>query len=136
MAAGRPPLYATPEELQAKVDEYFELLYVDAKEKDLSIHADSTPTITGLVLFLGFCDRASFYDYEKKKDFTHTIKKARLRVENWYEKALLSGQATGTIFALKNLGWKDKIEQDINATVSQKKFDDFYTEDKSDEANS
>jgi hypothetical protein len=136
MAAGRPPLFKSPEDLQAKIDEYFELLHVDIKDKDLHTHSDSTPTITGLVLFLGFCDRHSFYDYEKKKEFTHTIKKARLRVENWYEKSLLAGQASGTIFALKNLGWKDKTEQDINATVSQKKFDDFYTEDKSDEADS
>lgn len=107
---GRPPMFATPEELQEKIDEYFELLYVDREEKDTSIHDDNTPTITGLTLFLGFSDRSSFYEYEEKPDFTHTIKRARSRVENWYEKCLLNNSSTGPIFALKNLGWRDKQE--------------------------
>lgn len=125
---GRPPAYSTPEELQIKVDEYFKLLYVDDAEKDISEHADATPTITGLVFFLGFSDRASFYDYEKKKDFTHTIKRARLRVENWYEKTLITGSAAGTIFALKNLGWKDKTEQDITAKIAMD-HQEFYPDE-------
>jgi hypothetical protein len=106
---GRPPMYSTKEELQEKIDEYFVLLYVDDKEKDIIVHNDNTPTITGLVLFLGFSDRKSFYEYEKKSEFTHTIKRARMKIENWYEKCLISAKTpTGSIFALKNLGWDDK----------------------------
>lgn len=34
-------------------------------------------------------------------------------VENGYESALRQNNATGSIFALKNMGWKDKTEQDV-----------------------
>ena len=45
-----------------------------------------------------------------------TIKKAILRIEDYAEKQLLSGEgsATGAIFWLKNHGWKDKTEVDHN----------------------
>jgi hypothetical protein len=72
------------------------------------------PTITGLVLHLGFESRQSFYDYEQKPQFTYTIKRARLFIEHEYEKGLHSGSPTGAIFALKNFGWKDKHETEIS----------------------
>jgi hypothetical protein len=52
------------------------------------------------------------YDYEKKKEFTYTIKRARLTCEQFAENALLSGgvHPAGPIFILKNYGWKDKTE--------------------------
>ena len=62
-------------------------------------------------MFLGFCDRRSFYDYEQNEGFSYTVKKARLRIEAEYENALHYQSPTGAIFALKNFGWKDK--QDI-----------------------
>lgn len=71
-------------------------------------------TITGLTLFLGFCDRQSLYDYQKKEEFTGIIKKCRLMVEMAYEEKLSSKDVTGAIFALKNMGWKDKSEVDNN----------------------
>lgn len=112
MNLGRPPIFSNKEDLQKKIDSYF----ADVPTK--TIYIDSNPveipvvTITGLTLYLGFCDRASFYDYEKRDGFSHTIKTARLRVENDYEMQLrtsATGQA-GTIFALKNLGWSDGRE--------------------------
>lgn len=98
----RPPKYKTAEELQKKIDEFFD--GVDG----------TTPTITisGLCYHLGFCSRQSFYRLEENKEFSYTIKRARLRIENHYE-ALLHGNAvTGPIFALKNLGWSDRQEID------------------------
>jgi hypothetical protein len=97
---GRPAAYKTAEELENKIEEY--RLDCIAKE--------SNPTITGLAYFLGFSDRRSFYDYEKKEKFTHTIKRARLWIESIYESRLFSQSPTGSIFALKNFGWKDKTE--------------------------
>lgn len=97
---GRPPLYSTPEEMQEKIQEYFD----DCGEQ---------PTITGLCLHLGFESRQSFYDYQEKPLFTYTIKRARLMIENEYEKAGLTAKSpVFHIFALKNLGWKDKQELD------------------------
>lgn len=108
---GRPPKFKNPEDMQVLINEYF------ANEPIL--------TITGLVLHLGFADRKSFYSYEKKPRFSHTIKKARTMIENGYEKMLAGGgQAAGPIFALKNFGWTDKQEsesvedkQPINITI-------------------
>lgn len=100
--AGRPALYQTPEELQHKVDEYLETF-------DLSQR-----TVTGLALFLGFESRQSLYDYEQDSQFSYIIKKAKLNIEHAYEMRLNNGNCTGAIFALKNMGWKDKTEQDLN----------------------
>lgn len=136
---GQPPFYETPEELQKKIDEY--LIYVQGKRdtkwitdsdengnpKDKQIEfwvREPEPlTITGIALFLGFESRQSFYDYEKKEGFSYTIKRARTFIENSYEKNLtFARNPQGSIFALKNLGWADRIETDnknrnINANV-------------------
>ena len=94
---GRKPLFATPEQLQKSIDEYFEL-------------PDDKKTTTGLAYHLGFESRQSFYDYEKDSLFSYTIKRARLRIESIYEGILQGNNSTGSIFALKNLGWHDKTE--------------------------
>ena len=99
---GRPPKYATVEEFQSAVDAYFE---------DDSI----TPkTITGLSLALGFESRQSFYDYEKQSEFSYAVKRARQRIENVYESRLHENNPTGAIFALKNMGWRDKQEHELS----------------------
>ena len=33
-----------------------------------------------------------------------------MKIENGYEKRLFENNPTGSIFALKNMGWKDKTE--------------------------
>lgn len=100
-AGGRPPLFKSAEELHNAVEAYFE----------------SSPfgqyTVTGIALFLGFESRQSFYDYEKHEEYSYIIRKARLRVENGYENKLFTNSPTGAIFALKNMGWTDKIEQHV-----------------------
>lgn len=117
---GRPPKFKSEKQLQAKIDEYFTncpdtrtLTAFDKNSGEFVTYQLSTPTITGLALFLGFCDRRSFYEYEQKAEFTHAIKKARLKIENEYEKQLPNPNNSGIIFALKNLGWKDRTEQEI-----------------------
>lgn len=123
MAGGRPPIYDNVEQLQYKIDEYFEYIQGDYNEvedeetggmKRIYERYPEPATITGLCLFLGFESRQSFYDYSKQSQFSYTIKKARLRVEFEYEKSLSNPRVptTGAIFALKNLGWSDKQEID------------------------
>jgi hypothetical protein len=97
--AGRPLIFSTPQELQKKVDEYFE-------END-------KVTLAGLAVALDI-DRKTLYNYAERDEFFHIIKKARERVEATYEERLIYTQnATGVIFALKNMNWRDKTEQDI-----------------------
>ena len=110
---GRPALYSSPEELQAKIDEYFN---GGANQKEYPTLAGSVKipiyTISGLAYFLGFNSRQSFYDYENRVEFSDIIKRSRLRIEMNYEENLFDKACTGSIFALKNMGWHDKIETD------------------------
>lgn len=115
--AGRPQEYKTSKELSEKVDKYFSTL--PKKTRTLPNGTEvkvKIPTITGLALYLGFASRQSFYDYENRDGFSYTIKKARAFIEREYEEQLQFGNTTGAIFALKNMGWKDKteVEQTIN----------------------
>ncbi len=123
---GRPPKFKTAAEIQKKIDEYFKncpdyrtLSFFDKNSGEVIEHKIPTPTISGLALYLGFCDRHSFYDYENNPEFSHTIKKARFRIEREYEKQLYNDKCPGAIFALKNLGWKDKVEQEVTNKTPQ-----------------
>lgn len=101
---GRPAHYATPEALASEVLAYF------AGCEEHKVKA----TVTGLALWLGFSSRASFDDYAKRSDeFSYIIARSKLAVENSYE---LSG-TNFDIFALKNMGWKDKTETDMNVNM-------------------
>lgn len=114
---GRPPHYETPADLQLAVEDYFKngmkskTIIVGKGAAQTAVKIE-VPTITGLCYWLGFDSRQSFYDYEKRDGFSYTIKTARLRIEQHYEELIQTmPAAAGPIFALKNLGWKDK--QDI-----------------------
>ncbi len=97
---GRPPRFATVEEMQEAIDAYF------------AETAVGEYTITGLALSLGFNTRKSLIDYEGDEEFVHTVKKAKLRIEQDYEKSLRKSGRSGDIFGLKNFGWSDA--QDVN----------------------
>lgn len=103
---GRPRLYDTPEQFDAKVYEYQD----HCKENKEPV------TWTGLALFLGFSSRQSIDEYLKYDGFSDSVKRAKTFVEWNYEKRLAGeGTPTGAIFALKNFGWKDKTETDITS---------------------
>lgn len=125
---GRPPMYSKPEDLEKAIQNY-----IDNPPKEKLITATGEEfeipsfTITGLCWELGFESRQSFYDYELKDGFTYIIKRARLFIENAYEMRLKAPNCTGAIFALKNMGWKDKSELDVTQ-VETKSFADMYNE--------
>ncbi len=96
---GRPLRFESPEELQTQVDIYFS--------------TTERITLAGLALALDI-SRATLYNYEEKDEFLDIIKKARERVEAKYEERLLyENNPTGVIFALKNMNWQDKTQQDL-----------------------
>lgn len=103
MTAGRPPKFETKEELEKKIEEYFE--------------TNPRAVVSGLALHLGFESRQSFYDLEKTDKFSYIIKRARLMIENNVEEQSIDSPNAFNIFRLKNLGWKDT--QDINQQVIQ-----------------
>lgn len=108
------------EEFQRLIDEYFDSCVPEyLKDKDgeyilnrgeVVIKSMNKPTITGLALHLGFESKQSMYDYQKKKAFSYSIKRARLKIENSYEQDIRNPdiKPTGAIFGLKNMGWSDK----------------------------
>ncbi len=116
MAMGRPPYYNNPEEMQAAINAYF-------------LDPDCDYTISGLAYELGFCSRQSFYEYEDKPDFTYTIKRARTFIERAYERKLAGQSCTGAIFALKNLGWQDRVinEHDGAMTMNWEEVKTYET---------
>lgn len=127
---GRPRKYNTAEELQEAIDVYFEEhkpeYEIDSDGKVITTKSGipilklNPPTISGLALHLGFCNRTSLYEYEREGEFSDTIKIARTRCENFVESYGMSGNIPPAIaiFALKNYGWKDT--QEIIADVQSK----------------
>ena len=116
---GRPPIYNDPIIFNKKVDEYFSTgcKYITIGiDKDGNIIKLKKYTINGLALYLGFSSKQSLYEYGKKTGFIDPIKKARTMIEQMYEEMLASKYSTGAIFALKNMGWKDKTEIDHTVT--------------------
>ena len=114
MAGGQPRKYKTVIELESAIQAYMNNL--PTKEKLLSNGETvlvPVPTISGLCYELGYESRQSFYDLEKIPEYSYTIKRARLFIEKEYEEQLQIGNTTGAIFALKNMGWKDKTETDV-----------------------
>ena len=95
---GQPMKFKTVEDLQNKIDDYFQ--WADDNEKPL--------TIGRLCCFLD-CDRRTLLNYNHNDKFFPTIKKARQKIEASKEEHLQSGrQVAGIIFDLKNNhGWKD-----------------------------
>lgn len=124
--AGRPPIWDNAEEFEKQVDAYFVACEI----------AKTNPTWTGLALNLGFESRQSLQDYKNKPEFSYSIKKALARIEENYEQGLFSRNPAGSIFALKNFGWKDKqeVEQSGGLTIKFEEPTDYIypTQDKGD----
>lgn len=117
---GRPKLFNSVDELQEKIDEYFESDDAHLIQDEVRYPA---PTMSGLALYLGI-DRKSLYNYSQDDAFFPTIKKAKLRVESFLEKRLYGNNVTGVIFSLKNnFDWKDKTE--VNQTNVEMSHDEW-----------
>ena len=119
-AGGRPRRFKTAKELEDKCCEYIKncpdkrIIYVT--EDGQKIEAPH-PTITGLALYLGYVSRSSCYDQEKNEEYSDIIKRAKSYIEMNYEKALMGNSVTGAIFALKNMGWRDRQEIEQTGNV-------------------
>ena len=103
--------YETPEEMQGVAEEYIETTKLKSGEYK--------PTLTGLCFHMGFESLQSFYDYEKRSEFSYTVRRLRMFVQSCYEKQLYGFAWAGSAFALKNLGaadWKDESTQNVNNT--------------------
>lgn len=118
---GRPPKYETPEALAAKIIDYF----------TECVKVGERPTITGMCLFLGYESRKSFDNQaDRSSEFLYIVKRAKMVIEQAYEGLLTTVSVTGAIFALKNMGWSDKVEQVVDLTTKVNQTTEFVNYDK------
>lgn len=121
---GRPRAFATVEELQQGIDEYF----ADCEAND------KAATVSGLACALDV-DRQTLLNYrEDNHEFFGTVKKAIQRIEADKADKALRGKynTTFAIFDLKNNhGWRDekhiqeKSEQDVKHSATPETIDDL-----------
>lgn len=101
---GRPKIFRSATELERHILKYF--AECEIKEKPY--------TIAGLASSLGI-SRNTLHQYGKREDFRDVIKGAVTHIEASVESIMLQGKAqAGSIFWLKNHGWHDKREIDVN----------------------
>lgn len=109
---GRAKTFKTPEEMQKKIDEYFEKCDNNTKtiftKEGLTVEVKNPKpyTIEGLCMVLG-CTRPTLLNYEKKEGYEpyfNTIKDAKMKVQlNKVERGLMGeSNPTFAIFDLVN----------------------------------
>lgn len=120
---GRPLAFKSVQELQDKIDEYFDFCdmriikgYSQKEEKEFAYISPAPYTMHGLARACGV-DRDTIINYSHKEEFFGTIKEARNKVAEDVETRLMEGRAqAGAIFNLKNnFGWKDENKTDITS---------------------
>lgn len=127
-------MYKTKEEIQEKIEAYFEEckgeILTDAEGNPMIdkygnvIRVGVRPlTITGLALALGFNSRQALLNYQGKEEFNDTITRAKAKIEQYAEERLFDKDgANGAKFSLSNNfeGWREKqqIEADVNSEVT------------------
>lgn len=111
---GNPPIIKSPEEFQAKVDEYFKLCEgkvltneegepVFNKFGQPVIYGDRPLTTVGLAYHLGFASRQSLYDYKGKAAYRKIIERAIMRIEVYTNERLFDKDGcNGAKFSLEN----------------------------------
>lgn len=109
--SGRPFTFKSPEELQKKINAYWE--YCEENERPR--------TYTGLAYYLGVT-RQTLFNYNKRDKFTPILDRAKARIEMDLDERLqtMGNSTAGIIFSLKNnYGWTDKTEiNSYNTTES------------------
>ena len=104
MAYKSPLKYRSATQLDKYIQDYFRQCDEDKRKY----------TITGLAVHLGMT-RKMLIEYGERETFKKVILTARSRIEQQVEEILLSGKSqAGAIFWLKNAGWTDKQEIEVN----------------------
>ncbi len=112
---GRPRKIKSVRQFEERAEAYF-----------VECEAKGEPALlTGLILALGLCSREGLDEYGRRPEFTDSVKKAKLRIEMEYEKALHGRSPTGPIFALKNFGWTDEQDVELSGGVKVKTLADL-----------
>ena len=125
---GRPRDYKNVEDMSKKIDEYFaecdsRMMEIVTKEgKVVKVNKQRPYTISGLCLYL-YITRETLLQYQSKEEFSDTITRAKMKIENDVSEGALDGRYDGRVaqFNLKNNfsdTWRDKKEIDVAASVT------------------
>lgn len=101
---GRPPKWESPEILQQKVDEFFDLIN----------KGEEMPSVVGLACYLGV-HKQTLLNYQEKDDYKDIVNTAKQRIEKMFTARAYSGQIPAPIFiftAKNHYDYKDS--QDLN----------------------
>ncbi len=112
---GKPRKFHTAYDFAVACQEYFNHCKEDKQ----------WPTMAGLALAIGFRHRQQLYHQDLDADYKFVLETARLMVEEAYEQRLAGNSVAGPIFALKQMGWADKREVDVN---DQRKIQEMSAE--------
>jgi len=96
--SGGSRFFKTPDDFRSKIASYFR-----------NIEEDKL-TRSGLLLHLDM-SKSKFKEYLLAPGYSEIAEMAMLRIENIYESSLRAQGGPANIFALKQFGWTDKIEQ-------------------------
>ena len=134
--SGRKIKIKTPEELQEKIDNYFEGCFAPMIDKNGNIITDANGeivkqqykpfTISGLANSLDI-SRVTLINYQGKKQFEKIIEKAKRKCEVYAEERLFDKDGVnGAKFNLINNydGWKEKQENELTGNIGFKKLED------------
>jgi len=108
-------VFKTARKLANKTAAYFRYIegeyHLEAKlgkEEKVYSREPEPATFTGFALFIGFNSRQALEAYEQNGEFGYVVSRGRLQIEALYEKKLHQQSSSGAVFALKNLGCKEK----------------------------
>lgn len=117
---GKKAKYGTPQEMQKKIDEYFQKFeerepLTDRNGKPLLdkdgnvIYKGGMPTSSGLALHLGFFSRNALFEYAQKPTFRDVITLARLKLQSFWEPLLATKYYQGAKYFCSNMndGWQE-----------------------------
>lgn len=133
---GRNKKFATPNDMQKVIDEYFyncdnriRQVYIKSHQDLVDVKCPVPYTIEGLCNALGLC-RDALLNYEKEpgyEDFHDTVKAAKLKVQQNLVERGLEGENNSavSIFVMKNnFGYKDKTEHEMTGKDGEPLFNE------------
>lgn len=102
---GRPKKFSAVEVMQNKIIDYFPY----CKE------AEEIPDVEGLCVYLDIC-RDTLIEYQKQREFSDTIKKAKVKIFALKKQLAMKGKMNPAVFifdAKNNHDYVEKVESNI-----------------------
>jgi len=92
------------------IDAYFQSLEAKPTNSERSKTPETEPpTFAGLLLSTGFNSDAEFDEYRAMPKYVSALSRAKLRIQEAYEKRLLTGSSSGVVSAMNTiLGLNDR----------------------------